>query len=375
MTYDFIVAGAGMAGASVAYFLAENARVLVLEKEERPGFHSTGRSAALYTQAYGNAAVRALTVASKPFLDHLPEGFADHPVLTPRGAMFIGRRDQTANIANAVAEGRRFVPSIREIDTDEACSLVPVLRRDYVASACFEPEAMDMDVDILHRGFLRGARRRGGEIVTSAEVVGLSMNGDGWKVETTAGSYQGRVLINAAGAWGDKLAAMAGCRPVGLQPKRRSAFLVEPPPGVDISAWPMTIDVDEQFYFKPDAGRLLGSPADETPVEPQDIHPEDFDIAVAVDRIQRAADIEVRHIEHQWAGLRSFVADKTPVVGFDPDIESFFWLVGQGGYGIQTAAAMGITSAALAMKEAVPHDVRACGVSESALSPVRFRNH
>lgn len=370
---DVVVIGAGMAGASAACFLADaGAEVVLLEREDRPGYHSTGRSAAVYTQTYGNAAVRALTIGGKPFFDAPPAGFASHPILTPRGAMFVGRSDQVAALERTAAEARALVPSVRAFDAAEARRIVPSLRADYVAGAVFEPEAMDIDVDALHQGFLRGLRAAGGTVVTDAEVVGLERAAGIWTVTTRTGAFSAPVVIDAAGAWCDAVGRMAGCRPIGLVPKRRTAILFDPPPGVEIARWPLTIDVDETFYFKPDAGKILASPADETPMAPCDVQPDELDIAIAVDRIQQAADLPVRRIEHRWAGLRSFVADKTPVAGFDPEREGFFWLSGQGGYGIQTAPALGRATAALARGRPLPADLAALGLTEAALSPARL---
>jgi len=372
MDADFLIVGGGMAGASAGYFLSESAKVLLLEREAQPGYHSTGRSAALYSQAYGNAAIRALTVAGKPFFDAPPAGFADHPLLMPRGALFVARAEQADKVAREVAEVRRLVPTVREVSAAEACALVPVLRADYVAAASMEPDAMDMDVHAIHQGFLRGLRARGGRVVGDAEVKGLTRISGGWTVETSAGTFSAPVVINAAGAWCDVVGRLAGLEPLGLVPKRRTGFIFPVPDGVDAAAWPMVCDIDETFYFKPEAGKLLGSPADETPMEPCDVQPEELDIAIAADRIQTACDFEIRRIERSWAGLRSFFPDKTPAVGFDRRTEGFFWLAGQGGYGIQTAPGMGRLTAALAMGKPVPSDLAHLGLLEAAVAPGRF---
>lgn len=370
---DFLVVGAGMAGASAGYFLSEHGRVLLLEREDQPGYHSTGRSAALYSEAYGNAAVRALTTGGRPFFMTPPAGFTEHPILTPRGAMFIGREDQTEALDHTAEEAGSLVDSIRRIDAGDARRIVPALSAHYIAGAVLEPDAMDIDVHALHQGFLRGLRARGGKVKTVAEVTALEAITDGWRVVAGGDSFEGRVVINAAGAWCDALAALAGARSIDLVPKRRTAILFEAPGSLDIGDWPLCVDVDETFYFKPDAGKLIGSPADETPMAPCDVQPDEMDIAICVDRIERATDMEIRRIEHRWAGLRSFVADKTPVVGFDNDVEGFFWLAGQGGYGIQTAPSMGRVAAALATGNPVPDDLQALGVSADTLSPLRLR--
>jgi D-arginine dehydrogenase len=258
------------------------------------------------------------------------------------------------------------------VDADEARRLVPILRPEVVSGGIYEPDAMDIDTHGLLHGFLKVLRGNGGRVVTDAEVEALDRRPDGWQVATPSGSFVAPVVVNAAGAWADVLAYMAGAAPVGLVPKRRTAFMVEPPPGHDIRDWPITGTVEENFYFKPDAGMLLCSPEDETPSEPCDAQPEEIDIAVAVDRIQASADLPVHRIGRKWAGLRSFVADKTPVVGFDPKIDGFFWLAGQGGYGFQTAPAMARTAAALAMGRPLPADLLELDVTQAALSPARF---
>ncbi len=369
--YDFIVVGGGIAGVSAGYFLAPHGRLLLLERESALAYHTTGRSAAIYTQAYGNAAVRALTVAGHDFFTTPPEGFSDHALLGPRGALFIGRDDQREALDRAEAEGRQFVDTVRRVDVAEACAILPVLRPDYVAGAVLEPDAMDIDVHALHQGFVRGIRARGGTIRTEAAVLALGRDGADWSVETPGGACTAPVVINAAGAWCDELAAMAGLDPVGLVPKRRTAVVFDAPPGLDIDAWPLTIDVDEEFYFKPEAGKVMGSPADETPMPPCDVQPEELEIAIAIDRIQTATTMTVDRVSHHWAGLRSFVADKTPVVGFDPAAPGFFWLAGQGGYGIQTAPALGRLTADLARGGDVPAEIGDFGVTAADLSPAR----
>ncbi|MCA8927316.1 MAG: FAD-binding oxidoreductase [Alphaproteobacteria bacterium] len=372
-TADIVIIGGGMAGASAGYFLAgRGRRVVLLEREERCGYHTTGRSAALYSQAYGNPAICALTIAGEAFYDNPPAGFADHPLLSPRGALFVGRADQSAAVEAAVKEGQALVPSVRLLDAAEARAISPALRPDYVACAGWEPNARDIDVDALHQGFLRGLRAQGGEVVVNAEVQALERSGGQWRVRTGAGEFSAPIVVNAAGAWADTIGRMAGCRPVGCVPKRRTAFLFEPPASMDSRNWPLTVDVDEQWYFKPDAGLLLGSPADETPVEPHDAYPEEMDIALGADRIQAASTLEIRAIKHSWAGLRSFVADKTPVAGYAPAQEGFFWLCGQGGYGIQTAPGLGAAAAALVEGEDLPEAVRGLGLTAAALAPERL---
>ena len=370
---DFLVVGAGMAGASAAYELAGLGSVILIEREDMPGYHTTGRSAAVFTEAYGNRAIRGITAASRAFYDAPPEGFGEDPLLTPRGALFIGRADQQATLQQHYDECHALVPSVALVDAMEASRLVPILRPDYAAGGMHEPDAMGIDVNALHQGYLRGLKARGGALVTDAELTSLSQSGDIWWAETRAGVYQAPVVVNAAGAWCDVVGELAGARPIGLVPKRRTAFVFDAPDDCNPNDWPLLADIDEEFYVKPDGGRLLGSPADETPMPPQDIQPDELDIAIAVDRIEKATTVKIARIHNKWAGLRSFVADKTLVAGFDSEAEGFFWLAGQGGYGIQTAPAMGTIVAAVASGGTFPAHVTERGVSASDLDPARLR--
>lgn len=369
---DFIVIGAGIAGASAAYELASDSKVIVLERESQPGYHTTGRSAALYTEVYGNRAIRAITSASRAFFEAPPEGFTEHPLLTPRGTLLIGRDDQEASLAMALDEGRRTVDAVTMIGANELAVKVPFLKPGYAKAAVWEPDARDMDVHAIHHGFLKGLRARGGKVITDAEVMGLSSEGGDWTVETRAGSFRAAVVINAAGAWADVIANMAGARTVGLVPKRRTAFTFDVPEGTHVEGVPAVIDVDETWYIKPESGRLLGSPADETPSEPCDAQPEELDLAIAIDRIEQAMSFGIGRLHSKWAGLRSFVADKTMVAGFARKTPGFFWLAGQGGYGIQTCPGMARIAADLARGRAFPSDVADRGIDTSDLSPDRL---
>ena len=368
---DIAVIGGGIAGASLARAIADGRRVLLLERESQAGYHSSGRSAALFSETYGNAVVRALSIGSRDVFRAPPEDFAGFVLTRPRGAMHVGRPGQEAAIRSLAEALAALVPSVREIGAADAVARFPVLHR--VGGAVFEPEALDLDTNGLLQGSLRGLRRLGGEVRTGAEVTALApLPGGGWRIETTAGAVEAGIVVNAAGAWADAIAVLAGVAPVGLVPKRRTAFLFDAP-GHAVDGWPMVVDLDETFYIKPDAGKLLGSPADETPSPPCDAQPEEIDIAVAVDRIERATTLRIRRLTHRWAGLRSFVADKTPVLGFDPEAPGFFWCAGQGGYGFQTAPAMARLGAALLRGDPVPEDLARLGVIAAALAPGRFR--
>lgn len=371
-SFDFVIIGAGMAGASAAYFLSTEGSVLMLEMEAQPGYHTTGRSAALYSESYGNAPIRALTSGGRRFLLDPPDGFTDTAILTPRGALFVGREDQMASLDAAYDAGTKHLDSMQRLTGAEARELVPVLREGYIAAGVLEADAMDMDVNALHQGFLRGARKRGTQLRQDARVTGLERRGDSWHVLAGGEDIFAKVIINAAGAWCDEVAGLAGAKRVGLMPKRRTAILFDGPGDIPFAAWPAFIDADEEFYARPESGALMGSPADETPMAPCDVQPEELDIAIAVDRLQMATTLEIRRIIRSWAGLRSFVADKTPVVGFDPRVPGFFWLAGQGGYGIQTSPSMGRVAAALAVGNDVPADLKQFGVIAADLSPARL---
>lgn len=375
MQADFIVIGGGIAGAAAAYWLAPHGKVLVIERESQPGYHSTGRSAALFAQSYGTPLVRAVTRASRPFFETPPPGFADYPILSPRGVMFIGTHGQQALLDTMLAELRAVDSSVCAIDAAEICRRVPVIRPEWAIGAVLDSGAMDMDVNGLHQGYLRGVRQHGGMIVCDAEVSELRRKEGLWQVHTTRGdTYSAPMVANAAGAWCDAIAALADIAPIGLVPKRRTAFTFSPPAEIDIHSWPAVFGADESFYFKPDAGILLGSPANADPAPPHDVQAEELDVATGIYNIEAATTLQIRRPSRVWAGLRSFVADGDLVAGFDTAAPGFFWIAAQGGYGIQSANAMGRISAALMRGEAIPDDIAAEGVSAAALAPERLRS-
>jgi D-arginine dehydrogenase len=371
--FDFAVVGAGIAGVSAAYHLAPQARVVILEREHVAAYHTTGRSAALHSETYGSAEIRAVTVASGRFYRKPPAGFTDHPLLTPRGALIAGRAEQEAAMQKAAAEYARLVPNVRWLDPVETLRRQPLLKPEAAAGGAIFEEAEDMDVAAIHGGFLKGARAAGAVLRLDAEVTHLDRKDGRWTIRLRDGeSVTADTIVNASGAWADVLAGLAGAAPVGLVPKRRTAFTFDAPPGLDLARLPMAIDFDETWYIKPEVGQFLGSPADETPSPPCDAQPEEMDIAIAVERIETATTLSIRRIKNKWAGLRSFVADKNLVVGHDPKVDGFFWLAGQGGYGIQTGEAAGRLAASLALGKDLPTDIAGLGVSEAALSPARF---
>lgn len=370
---DFLVIGSGIAGASIAYELSAHARVMVVEQEDRAGYHTSGRSAAMYIVSYGVPAVRTLTACSRSFFDDPPPRFADYPILTPRGCLTIARSDQLDRLEDEAQALTETGSGFRRIGEADARNLVPVLKTGAAASALYEPDSADIDVAALLQGFLRLAKTRGVEFQLDARVERLQRDGDAWRATLADGEIVAAgTVVDAAGAWADQVAALAGISPLGLIPKRRTAILIDPPPGVEIAHWPNVLDVAEQFYFKPQSGLILASPGDETPSLPVDAAPEELDIAVCIDRIQAAADLPVRRVARAWAGLRTFAPDHAPVIGHDLRASGFFWFAGQGGYGMQTSPAAARLGAALALGRDIPADLAERGLSATTFSPARF---
>lgn len=368
---DFIVIGAGIAGSSAAAELAGEHSVVLLEAEDQPGYHATGRSAALFSETYGNRAVRALAQASRSQIFHPPQDFARDALTSRRGVLFIATLAQLEPL-RAFARAGDIQSCAREVDATEALKLCPSLRAEYVAGGLYEPNATDIDVHGLQQAYLRQLRAHGGRLLTRCPVEAIERRHGEWHVRCGEQHFVAPVVINAAGAWADDIATRAAVAPLDLRPLRRTALLVDAPAGTASDVWPAVVDIDEQFYFKPDAGRLLLSPADETPMPPGDVQADEWDIAVAVDRVTSALDIDVRHVRRSWAGLRTFAPDRTPVVGFDAHAPGFFWLAGQGGYGVQTAPAMSRVAAALACGRTIPQEIADFGVAAADLSPARF---
>ncbi len=362
-TADFLVIGGGIAGVSAAARISAEATAIVLEAEGAIGTHATGRAAAIFIRNYGNAALRRLNALSeKAFL--APEGISDAPLFAPRGVLTIAEEREIPKL-DAYMDG---ATGLERISPEEAVALFPILKQAPIAAAAVERGAQSIDVDRLLQGFARMLRRNGGEIAVDAAAQSVSRAGGVWRVETPSGAFEAPILVNAAGAWADRVAATAGAAPVGLRALRRSAAIIPGPDGLDISAWPLVVNASETWYCKPEAGKLMVSPADEDEVEPQDAYPDDLVLAEGIDRFEQAVTIAVTRVERRWAGLRTFAADRTPVVGFAPDRDGFFWLAGQGGYGLQTAPALAELAADLCLGRAPALDE---AVVES-LSPSRF---
>lgn len=371
MNLSVVVIGGGIAGASAAYELvAAGCIVTLLEAEPVLASHSTGRSAALYFENYGAPPNRALTRASRSFFDSPPEGLVDHDLLVKRGAMWIGTPDQEQSLRAHLAESEAGSHPGRWVGPSQARALVPVLRLDYLGGAVIEPEALDLDVAGLHQAFVRGFRRGGGKVRVSAPVQRLQRSASQWIVSAGDEEIRCDVVVNAAGAWGDEIGSMAGARPVGLVPMRRTAFTV---PGNDAYRhWPLVADADNQFYFRPDGTQLLCSLAEERVSPPEDARPDEVDIALAIERINEATTLGIRTVRASWTGLRTFVADRAMVIGFDPLVEDFFWLVGQGGTGIQTAPAAALLAAGLITTGSLPSALEEFEVDVDGLSPRRI---
>lgn len=358
--FDIIVIGAGIAGASVAAHLAETHRVAICEMEDRPGYHTTGRSAAAYEPNYGPPPILALTRAARA---HFEQG----GYLTPRETVFFMPEWQEQAFAHLMAVQQ----GMAEISVAAAKERFPLLRDGYARRAVLDPGTADIDVDLLHQSYLRQFRQRGGDLRCDRPVTALDKAGR-WKVQAGTDTLTADIVVNASGAWGDVVAGMAGRRGIGLQPKRRSIAVVPGPAGTDVMHWPLVGDVGETWYCKPQSGKLLISPADATPVDPHDAYADDMTLAEGIERFQQGVDYEVTRVDRTWGGLRSFAPDGNPVVGFDGRNDGFFWLVGQGGYGIQSSPSLSRLAAALVRGKSAPADIVDQGLVLAEISPQRF---
>lgn len=362
MIHDIAVIGAGMAGASLAAELAPHARVLLLEAEDTAGYHATGRSAAFWEECYGGPGVVPLTRASGAYL-------AEHGFLTPRGALYIGRAEDAAAMADFRASYQGTGVRIERLAPAALGDIVPQIRPEW-SEALYQPACADIDVAGLHQHYLAEARRQGVTIAVRARVTGLARADGVWTITDERGeTWRAATIVNAAGAWADEIARLAGVRPVGIAPFRRTVAVlrVDPQAPADL---PLVLDINGGFYFKPDAGRLWLSPHDEIPSEPCDAAPEELDVAIAIDRFQQVTDWRIAAVERRWAGLRSFAPDRMPVYGYAPEAQGFFWFAGQGGFGIQTAPAAARLGAQLLLDMAA--DAMTAGIDAAAYGPARF---
>ena len=372
--FDYVVIGAGISGASVAYELSlKKQSVLIIEMEEFPGFHATGRSAAFFAETYGNHTVRCLTKASRDFFENAPKNFCENELFKARGALFIARDDQLEKLNQFYMEVSKLSDKVVQEDAAFALRKVGKLIPETIAGCVWDPDSQEIDVAALHQGYLKLAKQNGAELKLNAAVTELINSENHWQIKTKDKIFSAKVIVNAAGAWADKVAQMAAVKPVGLVPKKRTVAVVPIEKSIDVNDWPLVVDIDEEFYFKPEGGNLLLSPADETPVEPMDAYTEMMDVAVAVERVTAVLDIEIKQVSHEWAGLRTFVEDKSPVIGFDSENSSFFWLAGQGGYGIQMAPACAKLAASLMLGEKPSESLLAFGFEISTVLPQRIK--
>lgn len=370
--FDIAIIGAGIAGASTAYFLDHGLRVVLLETEAMPGYHTTGRSAAFWVPSYGGPKVEPLTRASRAFFDVPPPGFADTALLHPRAALHLAPPEDYLALSRYAASFGAQGPAFEALDTIALRRNYPMLSENWVQAGLLERDCFDIDVAVLHHGFLSGARQAGVELCCNAEVESLTYSRDRWQIGTRAGAISATVVVNAAGAWGDAIAQLAGVQALGLNPMRRTMVVIatDPPPPVDM---PVILDAAGSFYFKPDAGKIWASPHDEIPDIARDVVPEEIDVAVAVARFEAATEFSILRVERRWAGLRTFAPDRLPIYGFDKKIPDFFWCVGQGGFGIQTAPAAGELSAQLIQRRFLTSSqIGATFLDASNYAPDRF---
>ncbi len=360
---DIVVIGAGAAGLSAAYFLSQGANVTVVEAETQPAYHSSGRSAAMYIEGYENPEVQALTIAGKEFFFSPPDGFSEHNLVTPCGGLTAAGPGEDEALQRYLRAWQPGCPELVEIGPAETLELVPLLRSDWIKAAAYDPTWHNIDVHGLLSGFQKGLRENGGTIHSNFRVTAIEQTEGRWRLTAANASIEADLVINAAGAWAGEVAQMAGASDIALTPMRRTAAIV-PAPEL-MGDWPLVHTVSEDLYFKPESPGLMVCPQDETPSAAMDAFPVDIDVAVALDRFVQVADYEPERVMHQWAGLRTFSADRRPVVGFDRQANGFFWLAGQGGFGIQTSPGIGQLVADIVLQGAQP---------EAAIAPDRFAN-
>lgn len=370
--YDIAIIGGGIAGASLAHFIGGGRSVLILERESFHGYHASGRSAAEFTRRFHSPLVGKLAAASADFLMNAPCGFCEIPLLTPRGILLVADAQKAAHLSDVLEREAQNGAEIRMQSMDDALARVPFLDPDVIKASFYDPDCYDIEAETLLQSFVKSARRQGAEVRTGCGLVSARHKGSAWEIETDQGAFSASILVNAAGAWADKTAELCGVRPLGLTPFRRTAISVDLPDGLNAAALPEVCEIDEVWYFKPDAGRLLVSPADATESEPCDAQPEDLDVAYAVHYLEEATTLEVKAVAHKWAGLRTFAPDRLPVAGFDSGQPAFFWLAGQGGYGIQSSPALGDYAACLLRKQNISENLRNRGLSGMEFLPQRF---
>lgn len=373
METEFLIIGAGIAGAGLAYRLAHHGQTMMLDMEDQAGYHTTGRSAAFYAETYGGPKLQPLTTASKAFLQNPPAGFSESPLLTQMGAIHVFRDHQHNQAVSAFAEMAEALSGVKLLNAEEVIRRVPYLAKGGFRGGIDDPECGNLDVAALHQGYLKAARKAGVDVKLGAGYEAAAHDGRRWHVKCRAGLIKANIIINCAGAWADDVAQRSGVTPLGLRPLRRTIVTVPNPEGLPFDRHgPVVIDIDEEFYFKPEGEGYLISPADEHESLPCDAQPEMEDVAIAASKFEEASGATVEKIEAKWAGLRTFAADKAPVIGYDVDQPAFFWNAGQGGYGIQTSPAWSDLAAALVCHANLPDHLKACGVDPAQYRPDRF---
>ena len=368
---DFLVIGGGIAGVSAAYHLAEHGSVTVLEMEKLCGHHSTGRSAAIFSEHHGPKIICDLALASKSFFEKPYEGFTESPFLSERGLIFTGDNTQKESLENMLASSREGDGSLTKIAPEKIKELVPIINTDAISYGVYYKGAREIDVHAVHQGWIKGLKKRGGNIQTSQDLQSATFSDGLWHVKTRKDKFTARYIINASGAWADVIADRCGIQKIGLVPKKRTVITVPIEQSYDDYHWPMVVFSDNKLYFKSENGAIMASPMDETIVDPMDAWADDMDMAVTADLVEKRTTLSVSRLTNYWAGLRSFVFDDVPVVGPAPENENFIWLAGQGGYGIKTCDSLGRITAALTLGKDLPQDIQDLGITKQDLGAAR----
>jgi len=372
--FDFAIIGCGMAGASLAYELSYlGKKVLVLESEAFPAYHTTGRSSAFYMEAYGNETVRKITQASRSFFDHPPENFANLPLLKPSGALYIASTTQQQKLHALYNELNQRIQGCELVDQSFIKEKLPLINTDKIVNGFWEPHSMEIDVAALLDGYIKLAKRNQVVFTFNNKIHTLLFEKSSWLINN---NFSASTIVNAAGAWADNIAQLAQAKPLGIIPKKRTVCIAKINKDINVKSWPLTLDIDEQFYFKPEGQNLLITPADEIATHAHDVQAGELEVALGLDRVQQVLDIEISQVLRQWAGLRTFSQDKAPVLGYDSQVTNFFWLAGQGGYGIQMAPALAKIAAQIAVSGATHKNTIALfekmKLSYTNISPGRF---